>query len=273
MLTLAQIMLKATAGGGGMGLQVCRDEEQVRNSFATIVSRGETLFKNAGVFLERYYAESRHIEVQVFGNGLGDVITFFERECSIQRRHQKVVEECPSPFVEARPGQSFAVAAATVTSQLTENTEDMRERLGAAACKLAASVNYKSAGTVEFLVDDVTGDYFFLEMNTRLQVEHGITEMCYDVDLVELMLKQADAELAGRGGIDPGTLKSLQPSKPNGVAIELRVYAENPARDYAPAPGILQECSWKEGPGIRIDTWVARGTKISAYYGKILWIC
>ncbi|KAL2430182.1 Urea amidolyase [Exophiala dermatitidis] len=242
------VMLKATAGGGGMGLQACYTEEEVKQSFAKIESRGSALFKNSGVFLERYFPSSRHIEVQVFGNGLGDVITFFERECSIQRRHQKVIEECPSPFVAKR--------------------HEMRQALGDAAVRLAASVVYKSAGTVEFLVDDTTAEFFFLEMNTRLQVEHGITEMCYSVDLVEMMLRQADAEFVGTGGITK--LKSMQPTQPKGAAIEARVYAENPVRNYTPAPGILQELQWKEEEGVRVDTWVRKGMKITPFYDPLL---
>src|SRR6201992_2691114 len=169
-------MLKATAGGGGMGLLTCNDENEVRQSFKTVQSRGEALFKNAGLFIEKFYPSSHHVEVQVFGSGQGKAIHFGERECSIQRRHQKVIEECPSPFVEKHP--------------------ELRKKLGSSAVSLAESIKYGSAGTVEFLVDDKSEEYFFLEMNTRLQVEHGITELCYDIDLVELMLRQADAELA-----------------------------------------------------------------------------
>jgi urea carboxylase len=244
------VMLKATAGGGGMGLLTCQDEQQVRESFKTVRSRGEQLFKNAGLFIEKYYPESHHIEVQVFGNGRGKAIHFGERECSIQRRHQKVIEECPSPFVTKHP--------------------ELREKLGTAAVRLAESIKYGSAGTIEYLVDDKSADFFFLEMNTRLQVEHGITEMCYDVDLVELMLKQADAELQGKGGLDADYLAGLQPKGPNGAAIEARIYAENPAKDYAPSPGLLQEVSWKEVPGSRLDTWIHRGTRVTANYDPLL---
>ncbi|KAK6379336.1 hypothetical protein LTS17_006254 [Exophiala oligosperma] len=244
------VMLKATAGGGGMGLLACKDEAEVRKSFKTVQSRGETLFKNADLFIERYYPSSHHIEVQVFGNGQGQAIHFGERECSIQRRHQKVIEECPSPFVVKHP--------------------ELREKLGSAAVRLAESINYGSAGTIEYLVDDETGDFFFLEMNTRLQVEHGITELCYGVDLVELMLKQADAELCGKGGLSGQYLKSLQPKEPKGAAVEVRLYAENPAKDYAPSPGTLQHVSWKDVPGSRIDGWVHTGTKVTSFYDPLL---
>ncbi|EAU34315.1 hypothetical protein ATEG_05246 [Aspergillus terreus NIH2624] len=244
------VMLKATAGGGGMGLLTCNSEEDVRESFSTVQSRGDALFKNAGVFIERYYPSSHHIEVQVFGNGNGKAISIGERECSIQRRHQKVIEECPSPFVTKNPG--------------------LRASLGSAAVRLAESINYGSAGTIEYLVDDETGSFFFLEMNTRLQVEHGITELCYGIDLVELMLKQADAQLSGKSGLDARFLANIPVAGPSGCAIEARVYAENPVKDFAPCPGVLQSVEWKELPGSRIDTWVYRGIKVSANYDPLL---
>ncbi|KAK0336464.1 hypothetical protein LTR02_012527 [Friedmanniomyces endolithicus] len=244
------VMLKATGGGGGMGLVVCHTSEEVKEGYKTVQSRGETLFKNPGLFIERYIADGHHIEVQVFGNGQGQAIHFGERECSIQRRNQKVIEECPSPFVEKNPS--------------------LREKLGSTAVSLAESMKYGSAGTIEYIVDDKTGEFYFLEMNTRLQVEHGITEMVYNVDLVELMFKQADAQLSGKGGLSADYLKSLQPSKPNGVAIEARVYAENPLRDYAPSPGLLQMVQWEQLEGSRIDTWVFTGTQVSPNYDPLL---
>lgn len=246
------VMLKSTAGGGGMGLQTCEDEGELRKAFETVKSRGAALFKNAGVFLERYYPAAHHIEVQVFGNGKGRVAALGERECSVQRRHQKVIEECPSPFVSQR-------------------RPDLRGQLCAAAVSLAESVQYASAGTLEFLVDDESGAFFFLEMNTRLQVEHGVTEMVYGVDLVELMLRQADAQLAGKGGLDENELKDISRScqEPKGHAIEVRVYAENPARDYAPSPGLLQQVIFHELPGTRVDGWVRAGITISPHYGEL----
>lgn len=244
------VMLKATSGGGGMGLVVCKTPEEVTKGFSTVQSRGQSLFKDSGLFIEKYYPASHHIEVQVFGNGQGSAIHFGERECSIQRRHQKVIEECPSPFVEKSPG--------------------LREKLVTAAVGLAESVNYGSAGTIEFLVDDESGKYFFLEMNTRLQVEHGITELCYDVDLVKLMLQQADAQLAGKNGLSEAFLNSLQRTAPTGSAIEVRVYAENPLRDYAPSPGVLQAVEWAELPNTRIDTWTYTGSVISPTYDPLI---
>lgn len=236
-----------------MGLQACGDEGQLRKAFETVRSRGAALFKNAGVFLEKYYPAAHHVEVQVFGDGRGKVAALGERECSIQRRHQKVIEECPSPFVaQKRP--------------------ELRGKLCAAAVSLAESVKYASAGTLEFLVDDESGAFFFLEMNTRLQVEHGVTEMVYGVDLVELMLRQADAQLAGKGGLETTALDDISRSceEPKGHAIEARVYAENPARDYAPSPGLLQQVVLHELPGTRIDTWVRAGITISPNYGELL---
>ncbi|KAH7129878.1 putative urea amidolyase [Dactylonectria estremocensis] len=247
------VMLKATAGGGGMGLLVCADEVEIRKNYQTVQSRGASLFKNAGVFVERYYPDSHHIEVQVFGNGLGKAISIGERECSIQRRHQKVVEECPSPFVAMRH-------------------PELRAKLTASAVRLAESLKYGSAGTVEYLVDDHTGDFFFLEMNTRLQVEHGITEMCYGVDLVELMFRQADCELGGKGGLETVELEALQQRclEPKGHAIEVRVYAENPARNYTPSPGLLQKVSWHQSEGTRVDSWVRAGITVSPEYDPLL---
>ncbi|KAF9884998.1 hypothetical protein FE257_000821 [Aspergillus nanangensis] len=247
------VMLKATAGGGGMGLLTCETVDEVRSSFKSVQSRGSTLFKNPGVFIEKYYPRSHHIEVQVFGNGSGKAVSFGERECSIQRRHQKVIEECPSPFVENK-------------------FPHLREELTTSAVRFAEHLNYASAGTVEFLVDDDTGEYFFLEMNTRLQVEHGITEMCYGVDLVELMYRQADAQLSGRAGIAASELGRLQESslQPRGHAIELRVCAENPARDFVPSPGTLMEVDWHMLPGTRIDTWVRPGISISPNYDPLI---
>ena len=244
------VMLKATGGGGGMGLVICNNKAEVCEGFHMVRSRGETLFKNPGVFIEAFYSESHHIEVQVFGNGKGQAIHFGERECSIQRRHQKVIEECPSSFIENQP--------------------ELRSKLGEASVRLAESIKYGSAGTVEYLVDDKSGDFFFLEMNTRLQVEHGITELCYNVDLVELMLKQADAQLQNKGGLDGDSLKAIQPDGPTGNAIEARVYAENPLKGFAPSPGLLQDVKWSEVPSSRIDTWVFTGSRVTPNYGNRL---
>lgn len=259
------VILKATAGGGGMGLKVCHSADEVKTNFAEVKSRGASLFSNSGVFVEKYIQSGRHIEVQIFGNGLGDIVTFGERECSIQRRHQKIIEETPSPFVEFL-GKKY----------------NLRKHLTECSKRLASSVNYKSAGTIEFLVDDETGKFYFLEMNTRLQVEHGITEMVYNIDLVFFMLLQADCELSN-SGIDVALLKhglnydSQNVEIPKGHAIEVRVYAENPIRDFAPSPGILhyvefpkQESPKKEPYIVRVDHWIETGGKISPYFDPLL---
>lgn len=158
-----------------------------------------------------------------------------------------MIEECPSPFVEKNPG--------------------LREKLTKCAIAYALQLKYKSAGTIEFLVDDFTGDFFFLEMNTRLQVEHGITELCYGLDLVTLMLQQADCEKGGETGLSSELLHSLQKYGPSGAAIEARVYAEVPFRNYAPSPGLLQVVQWPEGEGVRVDTWAKTGQRIASFYG------
>ncbi|KIW64878.1 urea carboxylase [Phialophora macrospora] len=245
------VMVKATAGGGGMGLQVCRSPSELEGAIAMVRSRGEALFKDSGLFIEKYVEHGRHIEGQIFGNGLGQVLWFGERECSVQRRHQKVLEESPSPFVVRRP--------------------ELREKLKEASVALAASVSYKSVGTVEFLVDDETGDFYFLEMNTRLQVEHGVTELVYNVDLVQLMLLQAQAELSPSGGLTgPALERFVRTSGPSGHAIEVRVYAENPANGFRPAPGTLTNVEFPTGAGIRVDSWVESGTVITPSFDPLL---
>ncbi|PHH82570.1 hypothetical protein CDD82_5590 [Ophiocordyceps australis] len=248
------VIVKAAAGGGGMGLFVCHNQDELRSKFHTAQSRGSALFGDSGVILERYVSNGRHIEVQIFGNGVRDAIFLGERECSIQRRHQKIIEECPSPYVEQRP--------------------ELRDRLRKAAVKLTAGYTY--AGTVEFIVEESTGDFFFLEMNTRLQVEHGITELCRGVDIVEAMLDLADASLAcpveADAKLDYGLSAAMvqAENKSQGHAIQVRLYAENPNRDFAPSPGLLQSVSWYQPPGSRIDSWVKAGTVMTSDYDALL---
>ncbi|OTB03152.1 hypothetical protein M426DRAFT_12743 [Hypoxylon sp. CI-4A] len=242
------VMLKASGGGGGMGQKPCSSEDEISGAFAMVESRSKELFGDAGVFMERYYPKSHHIEVQVFGNR-SKVIAFGERECSIQRRHQKVIEECPSPFLADKP--------------------ELRQRIVSSAIALAQSIGYQSAGTVEFLVDDETGDFFFLEMNTRLQVEHGVTELCYDVDLVALMIRQAEYQFSGQVGIPSDDLLELQKKEPRGVAIEARVCCENPADSFMPSSGHVQSVTWPSQQA-RVDTWLQPGTFVSPYFDSLI---
>ncbi len=245
-------MLKATGGGGGIGMQVCQSEKELKTAYETCQMQAEKYFGNSGVYLEKYYPKSRHIEVQIFGDGRGHVIHLGERECSVQRRNQKVIEETPSPFIALHP--------------------ELREKICAAAVSLAESIKYRSAGTVEFLVVDEgpdstnTGKYYFLEMNTRLQVEHGVTELVNSVDLVEWMILQGNAQKQGKGGLDLSQFHWL----PSGHAIEARLYAENPMKNFQPSPGLLTEVSWPNTADIRVDTWVQTGTRVSSLYDPLI---
>ncbi|KZT03045.1 urea carboxylase [Laetiporus sulphureus 93-53] len=250
------VMLKSTAGGGGMGLVVCRDVEELRSRFHATQERAQSLFKNNGVFLEHYYPSARHVEIQVFGNGLGHVIHMGERECSVQRRHQKVIEETPGPFMIKHP--------------------DMQAKMCSSAVRLCKRINYASAGTIEFLVDDATGDYFFLEMNTRLQVEHPITEAANPgLDIVELMIDQGIAERDTKdGGLAPEILQQdrfdIPPNEKQIHAIEARIYCENPAAQFKPSPGILQDVQFLNSDWLRVDTWVENGTSVTPFYDPLI---
>jgi urea carboxylase len=231
------VILKATAGGGGIGMRVCEDEAAVAEAFAQVARLGASNFSDGGVFLERYVRQARHIEVQIFGDGEGRVIALGERDCSLQRRNQKVVEETPAPHLPATTRQALVDAAV---------------RLGAAA-------RYRSAGTVEFLYDADRDDFFFLEVNTRLQVEHGVTEQVTGVDLVEWMV---------RGAAGDFRFMEAGPPKAAGASIQVRLYAEDPGQDYRPSSGRLTEARFPKGP--RVDTWVADGAEVSAYYDPLL---
>ncbi len=231
------IMLKATAGGGGIGMRICHDEAAVRDGFATVVRQGQANFGDAGVFLERYIARARHIEVQIFGDGTGRVVALGERDCSLQRRNQKVVEEAPAPCL----------------------SEAKRTELIAAAVRLGEAAQYLSAGTVEFLFDAERQEFYFLEMNTRLQVEHGVTEEVMGIDLVEWMVRGA----AG----DFGFMDAPTPT-PKGHAVQVRLYAEDPAQDYRPTSGTLTNVTFPMD--IRVETWVMAGSEVSAWYDPML---
>ena len=231
------VILKGTAGGGGIGMRVCRAADELAEAFEAVERLSRANFGESGIYLERYVEQARHIEVQIFGDGQGNVIALGERDCSAQRRNQKVIEETPAP------GLSSAI----------------RQRLFAAAIRLGKAVNYRSAGTVEFLFDNATQEFYFLEVNTRLQVEHGVTEEVTGIDLVEWMVRLAAGELPA--------LDTLQPS-PRGHSIQVRVYAEDPARNFQPSAGRLSQVKL---PGrTRCDTWVESGTEVTPFYDPML---
>jgi len=231
------VMLKSSAGGGGIGMVLCHSAEELAEKFESIGRLAANNFGNAALFLEKYVANARHIEVQIFGDGKGGVVALGARDCSLQRRNQKVIEETPAPnFPDAQ------LAA-----------------IQAAAIKLAASVAYESAGTVEFVYDADAAKFYFLEVNTRLQVEHGVTESVFGIDLVAWMIQQASGEL---------TLPPQSSFIPQGAAIEARIYAENPGAEFRPCSGTL--IAFKPGPNLRVDTWVEAGTEISPYYDPMI---
>jgi urea carboxylase len=234
-------MLKATAGGGGIGMRVCDGPEDLAAAFGAVQHLAAGHFGDGGVFLERYVARGRHVEVQVFGDGRGSVLSLGERDCSLQRRHQKVIEETPAPGLSDRT----------------------RDRLIASAVRLMSSVAYRSAGTVEFLYDPERDEFFFLEVNTRLQVEHGITEQVYRVDLVEWMVRLAAGEDAF---LEPHL---AAPPEPRGASIEVRLYAEDPADDFRPAAGTLTAVAFP-ARGTRVETWVETGSEVTPHYDPLL---
>ncbi|KAJ7810720.1 allophanate hydrolase subunit 2-domain-containing protein [Mycena olivaceomarginata] len=253
------VMLKASAGGGGMGMVVCADEDALAEAFSRTTQRAKELFDFDGVFLERYFPASRHIEIQIFGNGMGDIVCMGERECSIQRRHQKIIEESPSPSFATRP--------------------ELRTRMCNAATRLAALVKYSSAGVVvserfEFLVDDQSGDFYFLEMNTRIQVEHPVTEAIYPgLDLVRLMIQQGLAEADGLLGLATDSTEMQQSTYDALLEKGARAYAENPAADFRPCPGVLQYVNLptsEQYEWLRIDTWISTGTQITPFFDPLL---
>ncbi|MBX3504033.1 MAG: urea carboxylase [Parvibaculum sp.] len=231
------VMLKSTAGGGGIGLQLCHSTEEMPKLYETVRRLSLANFKDSGLFLEKYVAAARHIEVQIFGDGQGHVIALGERDCSAQRRNQKVIEETPAPGL----------------------TDVDRTALHEAAMRLGQSVCYESAGTVEFIYDEVEKKFYFLEVNTRLQVEHPVTEEVTGLDLVEMMVRQAAGEL--------GDIEAYRRA-PQGHAIEVRLYAEDPGKNFQPSSGLLTEVSFPEG--IRVDGWIATGTEVTPFYDPML---
>jgi propionyl-CoA carboxylase alpha chain len=232
------VMIKASAGGGGKGMRVAHDDDEARDGFPSASAEAKSSFGDDRVFLEKYIEEPRHIEIQVLGDAFGHVIYLGERECSIQRRHQKVIEEAPSPFLDAAT----------------------RAAMGAQAVALAKAVDYRSAGTVEFIVDKAR-QFYFLEMNTRLQVEHPVTELVTGLDLVEWMIRIAAGEKL--------TIRQSDVTL-NGWAIEARIYAEDPRRNFLPSIGRLARYREPAGDGVRVDAGVEEGSEIGLHYDPMI---
>jgi acetyl-CoA carboxylase, biotin carboxylase subunit len=233
------VMLKASAGGGGKGMRLVHAPEDLHSAFETAQSEAAAAFGNPELYLEKAVSRPRHIEIQIFADSFGNVVHLGERECSIQRRHQKVIEECPSPI----------------------NDPELRARMGESAVRIAAAVNYVGAGTVEFLVADATREFYFLEMNTRLQVEHPVTELVTGLDLVREQITVA----AGA----PLSFSQADVSW-SGHAIECRVYAEDPENNFFPSPGTITYLQTPSGPGIRDDTGVRAGSEVSIHYDPMI---
>ena len=232
------VIVKASAGGGGKGMRIVRTESELESSIRGARSEAASAFGDSSIYLEKYFPAPRHIEVQVLGDLHGNMVHLFERECSVQRRHQKLVEESPSAVVD----------------------ETMRERLGEMAVRAAKAVNYVCAGTIEFLRGE-DGDFYFMEMNTRLQVEHPVTEMITGVDLVKQMIRIAAGEKL------PFEQKDLRPS---GSAIECRIYAEDPDNGFMPSPGQVEFIRSPGGPGIREDSGIYEGYTVPVHYDALI---
>ncbi|MCG7198377.1 urea carboxylase [Marinobacter pelagius] len=235
------VMLKSTAGGGGIGMSRCFSEEDLRKSFDSVQRLSQNNFSNNGVFLEKFVEHARHIEVQLFGDGQGTVVALGERDCSAQRRNQKVIEEAPAPGI----------------------ADEVRQAMHQTARALGESIAYRSAGTVEFIFDPDTTRFYFLEVNTRLQVEHGVTEQVYGVDIVRWMVE-----------LGSGALTDLEHRaavlRPEGHAIQARIYAEDPNKDFQPSAGLLTRVEWPTDAGLRIDHWIQPGTEVSPLFDPML---
>ncbi|MFE5699188.1 acetyl/propionyl/methylcrotonyl-CoA carboxylase subunit alpha [Rhodococcus koreensis] len=231
------VMVKASAGGGGIGMAVAHDEEGLRKAFENTKSMAARSFGSDRVFVERYVSSARHVEIQILGLEDGSIVALGERDCSTQRRHQKLIEESPAPHLDPA----------------------LRERLVESSIAAAQAVGYRNAGTVEFLLDSVTGDFVFLEMNTRIQVEHPITELTHGVDLVEQQLSIAES-----GTTTPGFAPVSR-----GHAIELRICAEDPKR-FFPRPGPIDVWQEPTGPGIRVDSGYTAGTEVTPHFDSLL---
>jgi acetyl-CoA carboxylase biotin carboxylase subunit len=230
------VIIKATAGGGGRGMRIVREPGDLENAFRTASHEAETAFGNPSVYIEKYLEEPRHVEIQVMGDRYGSVIHLGERDCSVQRRHQKLVEESPSPAV----------------------TPEIREAMGAAAVKGAKSVGYIGAGTIEFLLDK-NKQFYFMEMNTRIQVEHPVTEEAYGVDLLKMQIQVAAGMKLRRAAY-----------KPQWHAIECRINAEDPNHDFRPSPGKITDLHFPGGFGVRVDTHIYAGYEVPPFYDSLI---
>jgi acetyl-CoA carboxylase biotin carboxylase subunit len=233
------VMLKAAAGGGGKGMRLVQTPEDLRAAFETAQTEAAAAFGDSALYLEKAVERPRHIEIQVFADNHGNVVHLGERECSIQRRHQKVIEECPSPI----------------------NEPQLRQRMGEAAVRITRAVDYSGAGTVEFLVSDTTREFYFLEMNTRLQVEHPVTELVTGIDLVREQFRVAAGEKLSFRQDDV---------KWQGAAIECRIYAEDSENNFLPSPGTITHLREPSGPGVRVDSGVSRMSEVSIYYDPMI---
>ena len=231
------VMLKSTAGGGGIGMRVCRDENELGTQFESVRNLGKNNFSDGGVFLEKFVERARHVEVQIFGDGQGHVVALGERDCSTQRRNQKVIEETPAPGLH----------------------DEVRTALLESAVKLGKTIGYRSAGTVEFVYDAQTQKFYFLEVNTRLQVEHGVTELVTGFDLVEWMVRIAAGEKVPA---------MFEPISSSGHAIQVRLYSEDPQKNFAPSSGLLTEVKFPSG--VRCDHWITAGTEVTPFYDPLL---
>ncbi|HTG35213.1 MAG TPA: acetyl-CoA carboxylase biotin carboxylase subunit [Thermoanaerobaculia bacterium] len=232
------VMLKAAAGGGGKGMRMIPSAAELPSAYRAARSEAGASFGDDSVYLEKFIVDPRHVEIQVMGDLHGKVVSLGERECSLQRRHQKVVEEAPSSVVGP----------------------ELRRRMGEAAVKAASAVGYSNAGTCEFLLDR-EGNFYFLEMNTRLQVEHPVTELVTGIDLVQAQIRVAEGEPLG---------PEFDDVQPRGHAIEVRLYAEDPWQGFAPSPGKIEMLRWPDGPGVRVDAGVYEGSEVSIYYDPML---
>lgn len=230
------VMLKAVAGGGGKGMRYVPEPSELERAYTTARGEAEASFGNGDIYIEKFVEEPRHIEIQVFADMHGNVISLNERECSIQRRHQKLIEEAPSPIM----------------------TPDLRRRMGEAAVKGAASVNYVGAGTIEFLVDKHR-DFYFMEMNTRIQVEHPVTEQSLGYDLIKEQIIVASGERL-----------TIAPKDPVLHSIECRINAEDPMHDFRPSPGRIESLNFPGGPGVRVDSHIYQGYVIPPYYDSMV---